>query len=214
MTDLPTDRVSVSGPFTHTGVDFFGHFYVVNARKRVKRYGVIFTCLTSRSIHLETVIDLSTGSFINALRRFICIRGTVKVIRADQGTNFVGASNEFKSAIKSMKVQRVKDSLIQYSCDYVHFNFNVPSASHFGGCWERRIIRSVRRIMSGLLTQFCPQLNEEGLRTLLCEIMAIVNNGPLCVDTLNDVNSCSPLTPNHLLTRKSEVILPPPVNFM
>ena len=213
MADLPTDRVSVSGPFTHTGVDLFGHFYVVNGRKRVKRYGVIFTCLTSRAIHLETVIDLSTDSFINALRRFICIRGTVKVIRADQGTNFVGASNEFKSAIKNMKVQRVKDSLIQYSCDYVHFNFNVPSASHFGGCWER-LIRSVRRIMSGLLTQFSPQLNDEGLRTLLCEIMAIVNNRPLCVDTLNDVNSCSPLTPNHLLTGKSEVILPPPGNFM
>ena len=127
------------------------------------------------SYYLETVIDLSTDSFINALRRFICIRGTVKVIRADQGTNFVGASNEFKSAIKSMKVQRVKDSLIQYSCDYVHFNFNVPSASHFGGCWER-LIRSVRRIMSGLLTQFSPQLNDEGLRTLLCEIMAIVKD--------------------------------------
>ena len=57
-------------------------------------------------------------------------------------------------------------------------------------------------------------MNDEGLRTLLCEIMAIVNNRPLCVDTLNDVNSCSPLTPNHLLTGKSEVILPPPGNFM
>ena len=100
MADLPTDPVSVSGPFTYTGVDLFGHFYVVNDRKRVKRYWVSFACLTSRAIHLETVIDLSTNSSINALRRFICIRGTVKVIRADQGTNFVGASNEFKSAIK------------------------------------------------------------------------------------------------------------------
>ena len=44
--------------------------------------------------------------------------------------------------------------------------------------------------------------------------MAIVNNRPLCVDTLNDVNSCSPVTPNHFLTGNSEVILPPPGNFM
>lgn len=42
---------------------------------------------------------------------------------------------------------------------------------------------------------------------------AIINNRPLSVDTINDPLSPNPLTPNHLLTIKSKIILPPPGNF-
>ena len=57
------------------------------------------------------------------------------------------------------------------------------------------------------------QLNEESLRTLLCEAEAIVNSRPLTVDSLNDPLSLNPLTPNHLLTMKTKVVLPPPGVF-
>lgn len=43
--------------------------------------------------------------------------------------------------------------------------------------------------------------------------MAIVNSRPLTVDNIHDPESLEPLTPNHLLTMKSRVILPPPGNF-
>lgn len=36
---------------------------------------------------------MSSSSFINALRRFVAIRGSVKIIRSDRGTNFIGAAN-------------------------------------------------------------------------------------------------------------------------
>ena len=42
---------------------------------------------------------------------------------------------------------------------------------------------------------------------------AIVNSRPLTVETLSDVNSPAPLTPNNLLTMKAEIILSPPGNF-
>ena len=56
------------------------------------------------------------------------------------------------------------------------------------------------------------RLNDESLRTLFIEVEAIVNSRPLCYDTLSD-ESTEPLTPNHLLTMKTKVVLPPPGVF-
>ena len=45
-----------------------------------KCYRVIFTCLTTRTIHIRLAGDLSTDSFLLALRRFISRRGNVKAM--------------------------------------------------------------------------------------------------------------------------------------
>ena len=90
MADLPVDRTEPSPPFMYTGVDYFGPWYIREGRKELKRYGVVFTCLCCRAVHLETAAALSTDSFINALRRFISMRGPIRELRSDRGTNFVG----------------------------------------------------------------------------------------------------------------------------
>ena len=108
MSDLPVDRVSQSAPFENVGCDFFGPFQIKIRRSFVKRYGCVFTCLYSRAIHIEVCTDLSSVTFILALRRFISIRGPVSCIRCDQGTNFVGASNELKLCLESMEQGAVK----------------------------------------------------------------------------------------------------------
>ena len=67
----------------------------------MKRYGVIFTCLAMRAVHLEISHSLDTNSFILALRRLIARRGQVKEIRSDNGTNFVGGEKELCVMIES-----------------------------------------------------------------------------------------------------------------
>ena len=55
------------------------------------RWASIFTCLSTRAIHIEVVKEMTSSSFLNALKRFIAIRGNVNIFRSDRGTNFVGA---------------------------------------------------------------------------------------------------------------------------
>ena len=67
MGELPTNRTETEGPFTYCGVDIFGPLLVKEGRKEVKRYGAIFTCFSSRAVHLETVNNINTDSFIQSL---------------------------------------------------------------------------------------------------------------------------------------------------
>ncbi len=87
MADLPEDRVTPGKPpFTNVGVDCFGPFTVRRSRSQVKRYGVLFTCLAVRAVHIEVANNLDTDSFINALRRFVARRGQPEEIWSDNGT--------------------------------------------------------------------------------------------------------------------------------
>ncbi|XP_072174577.1 uncharacterized protein [Diadema setosum] len=81
MAELPEERVEPSPPFSYCAVDYFGPFLIKERRSEVKRYGVLFTCMSSRSVHPETANNLSSSAFINALRRFMNRRGSVRVTR-------------------------------------------------------------------------------------------------------------------------------------
>lgn len=185
-------------------------FLTKQGRKESKRYGLIFTCLSARAIHIELLEDLTTDAFINALRCFIAIRGAVRQIRSDQGTNFVGAKNELSKALKEVDKDRVTAYLAEKQCDLV---MNVPDASHMGGVWERQI-RTVRSVMSWVLSKSVGRLDDASLRTFFYEAMSIINSRPLTIDSISDPKGEEPLTPNHLLTMKTSVPLPPPGKFV
>lgn len=203
MADLPQDRVSPDKPpFTYVGLDCFGPFEVKRGRTTLKRYGVLFTCLNIRAVHIEMVASLDTDSFIHALRRFIARRGQVAEIRSDNGTNFVGADRELKEAIQNWNHSQIYDVLLQKK---IKWTFNPPTGSHHGGIWER-LIRSIKKILNSILRG--QSLNEEGLHTFLCEVESILNNRPITRSSL-DPDDMEALTPNHLLLLKTKSTLPP-----
>lgn len=212
MADLPADRLTPAPPFAYCAVDYFGPWYVREGRKELKRYGVLFTCLVIRAIHLEVANSLETDSYINALRRFICRRGPVRQMRSDNGSNFIGARRELKEALAEMDQGQVKQEMLKESCDWFEVKLNVPTASHMGGIWERQI-RTVRSVLSALLEKNGHQMNDEALRTFMCEAEAVVNSRPLTAEGTTSSDTAEPLTPNHFLTLKTKVVLPPPGKF-
>lgn len=169
----------------------------------------MLTCLSSRAIHIEMLEDLTTDAFLNALRCFIAIRGTIRQIRCDQGTNFIGARNELGKCLQELDKERISTYLARKECDFI---MNVPEASHTGGVWEHQI-RMSRNVMSSVLAQAKGRLDDSSLRTFFYEAMSIVNSRPLTTNTICDPKSAERLTFTHLLTMKPTVPLPLPGKF-
>jgi hypothetical protein len=205
MADLPAERLTPSAPFTVVGVDTFGPWNVTARKNRGglaenKRWAILFTCLSTRSVHIEVVEEMSSSSFINALRRFVAIRGPVKEIWSDRGTNFVGALNDINATGICVEDGLVMKHLRE-SC--IIWKFNPPHASHMGGVWER-IIGLARRILDGMLLKtHAHKLTHEVLCTFMCEVCAIINSRPIHPIS-SDPEKPEMLTPNALLTQKVE----------
>jgi hypothetical protein len=205
MADLPKARITPEeAPFTRVGVDYFGPIEVKQGRSMVKRYGVVFTCLAIRAVHIEKADTLETNSCISAIRRFMARRGQVKQLISDNGTNLVGAEKELRKHIDQWNQSKIHESLLQHNIDWV---FNPPAASHFGGVWERQI-RTIRRLMSSILKE--QTMTDESLQTLFCEVESVINNRPI-TRVPGEPGDLEALTPNHLLLMKVKPALPPTV---
>lgn len=211
MSDLPEDRIQADPPFTYVGLDVFGPWPVTVRKTRAsqaeaKRWAVIFTCMSIRAIHIEVIESMDTSCFINALRRFVAIRGDVKLYRSDCGTNFVSACRELKIGKKGCLNDKInahlKDSGSQWQ-------FNPPHASHMAGAWER-MIGITRRILDSMLLQHGhAKLTHEVLVTFMAEVTAIVNARPLTTVS-TDPEHPEILSPAMLLTQKIDPPLAPP----
>lgn len=199
MAALPQSRLAVlMRPFTHCGLDYFGPMNVKIGRRHEKRWGALFTCLTTRAIHMEIVSSLSADSCILAIRSFICRRGQPESLYCDNGTNFHGAEHELRKSLKEIEPN------LQQNYGGIRWSFNPPLAPHMGGAWER-LVRSVKCGLRASLLDKVP--TEEALRSTLTEIESIINARPLTyVETDNE--KLESLTPNHFLLGSSGGVKP------
>ncbi|XP_044761992.1 uncharacterized protein LOC123319195 [Coccinella septempunctata] len=193
MGQLPTFRLTPPAhAFTYTGIDYFGPLYVTVGRRREKRWGVIFTCLSIRAVHLEVAHSLSTESTLMAVRRMIARRGQPLQIYSDNGTNFRGSSEELKKAVKEMDKENLKREMLVRN---IEWKFIPPASPHMGGAWER-LVRSVKTTFHVILNNQI--LKDELLLTLFAECEKIVNSRPITKVSV-DPDDLEALTPNHFL---------------
>lgn len=200
MADLPSSRVTPGPPFSAVGVDTFGPWSIVTRKTRggvaeSKRWAIMFTCLTTRAVHIELVESMSSSSFINALRRFIALRGNVCELRSDRGTNFIGATGDLNIDVIQGPVKHFLDQ------SKIKWIFNAPHSSHMGGVWER-MIGVTRRILDALLLgPKGKNLTHEVLSTMMAEVTAIMNSRPITTIS-SDPDMPFVLSPAILLNQK------------
>ncbi|TMS33196.1 hypothetical protein L596_000963 [Steinernema carpocapsae] len=178
MQDLPEGRVVETHPFAHCGLDYFGPLKISNIyRSNVteeKAYGAIFTCCTTRLIHLELVSSNNTIQFLNALRRFFGRRGVPLSITCDNQPAF---------NLGEKMLQEITDP-ISSDPDVTNFMANheivwkkiTPYSPWQGGFYER-LIKSVKDALYKTIRT--KALSFEDLTTVLVEIEGVLNSRPL-----------------------------------
>jgi len=91
-------------------------------------------------MHIELIGDLTSASFISALRRFSDRRGKCKDIYSDNAKNFVGANRqlqELSNLIHSEEHQSKLQNVLSESG--IRWHFIPPRSTHLGGLWESAI---------------------------------------------------------------------------
>lgn len=213
MGELPSFRVTPSKPFTNVGVDLAGPYLLKDGKLRnrtlTKAYIVLFICFSSKAIHLELASELTTHSFLNALKRFVARRGLCRNIFSDNGTNFVGTKNYLNDLYQNLN-NIVSDNAIRAYLlnNKIQWHFNPVKSPSFGGLWERAI-GSVKSHLRLILNDI--RLTFESFYTILVQIEAILNSRPL-YPLSDDPNDIDPLTPAHFLIGSSMEAIPEPDN--
>ena len=195
MAPLPKVRVSLPlRAFGRVSVDYAGPFMTKQGRGKTqhKRYLCLFTCLQTRAVHLELSYALTTDSFLQAYVRFTNRRGVPIDVISDNGTNFVGATNELAQLVKQLDAEAIQR---QTADQQTSWRFNPPAAPHFGGVHEA-LVKSAKRAISAILKN--AEVTDEELLSAIVGAEALMNSRPLSYVSA-DGRDPTPLTPNHFM---------------
>lgn len=197
MGQIPILRVATRfPPFTNTAIDMFGPFHIKLSRKTLKEAQVIiFTCMTTRAVHLELVSDKSSDTFLLAFRRFASLRGHPNTCRSDCGHNFVGAQSYLDEIMQNWDIPKIQSVLSdEFACEF-KWRWNIPHASHQNGVVES-LIKSVRQALDSTCKN--QTFTEEQWRKFLAEITYLINSRLLYPSSVS-VWESPPITPNDML---------------
>ena len=192
--DLPNFRVDDAPPFTHTGVDFAGPLMHtgINAAKTSenKCYVCLFTCASTRAVHLELVESLDVNAFIRCFRRFGARRGLPSTVISDNAKTFKSMSKEVKALMRSPLLST------HFASQGVKWKFIVDRSPWQGGMWGR-LIRSVKRCLYKVIGRALLSYIE--VSTLLVEVECVINSRPITYVYDDSEGVSYPLTPSHLI---------------
>ena len=120
---LPDFRTQGQRAFQKVGVDFAGPLeYKVSKNKQGKAYVALYTCATSRAVHLHLQPDMTAEEFKRSLGEFIARRGQPTRIVSDNGKSFVATARWLNKLKRS---QLVNDFLARRN---IHWQFNLAKS--------------------------------------------------------------------------------------
>jgi len=195
MGQLPMERLKPAPPFTYVMVDLFGPYSIKGeVQKRVsgKGYGVIFTDLFSRAVHIEGVFGYDASSFLNSLFRFTSVRGWPEKIFSDPGTQLVGAANELKAIWENVDKDKVNKVAVENGTEW-HFG---PADSPWHQGAVESLVKSAKRCFHFATAD--RRLSATEFLTVCAQASNILNERPIGLLPGSD-SEINVLTPNCLL---------------
>ena len=136
MADLPECRITICNiPFKFCDLDYFGPYYFRERLSNRKAWGLLFTCLCTRCLHVEVVTSLDLNSFLLAFSRFTNLRGAVDTFYSDDASTFCAAADRLPELLSSIEFQ---NSLRKSDINWIKIP---PYSSSQGGVWEIMVNR-------------------------------------------------------------------------
>ena len=194
---LPNFRVEASRPYQTTGVDFAGPlWYAKNKQEREKAYILVFTCATSRAVHLEVTKTQTADEFQGKLNSFITRRTRPEQLISDNAAVFQTTAKWIKNIRKSEKLQNY------LAKQEIYWRFNLARSPWWGGIYER-LIKDIKKTFYKTLGR--THLNFEQLQTVVMDIERYLNNRPLTYAEVDGEQQV--LTPNVLMWGQNAYII-------
>ncbi|VBB35220.1 unnamed protein product, partial [Acanthocheilonema viteae] len=193
MPNVPESRIIRTRTFENVGLDYLGPLSIKGESGLTKRWVALFTCFTTRAVHLELVDDLTAESFAHVLRRFSARRDYPRLILSDNANQFQLVFKTIMKYTTKMKNFLTMKGIIWKSI--------TPRAPWSGGVYERLIgltKNATRRCIGRKL------LSQKDLITLIVEIEGILNTRPLTYVSFEDYVIIRPIdfiSPNASLER-------------
>ncbi|XP_028156854.1 uncharacterized protein LOC114350305 isoform X7 [Ostrinia furnacalis] len=204
---LPTctpDNVVLSSDTTTIHHATSSHILLSTALVKVvsegKRFDARILLDNVKAVHIELVTDLTKEAYLAALNRFVARRGKPRSILSDNGTNFVGASNDLHNFLLE------SDLAYDVNQQGIEFTFSPPYTPHFNGIAEAAV-RSTKHHLKRLLQ--LTHFTFEEMATCLTQIEAVLNSRPL-TPISSDPLDFSALTPSHFLIGRPLMSVPHP----
>ena len=187
---LPTFRTESSRPFQTTGVDFAGPLeYKISKEEKGKCYILIFTCATSRAMHLEVTKSQTAEELQQKLTAFVTRRTRPERMISDNAQTFKTTADWIRRIRKSEALQ---DFLAKQN---IRWQFNLAKSPWWGGMYER-LIKDVKTTLYKTMGRANLQL--EQIAAIVMDIERHLNNRPL---TYVESETCEEevLTPNVIM---------------
>jgi len=192
---LPEDRLKPGPAFSKVMVDLFGPYKVrgeVQKRISGKAYGIIFTDLVMRAVHIEASFGYDTDSFLLALCRFTSIRGWPDTLYSDCGSQLVGAERELKNVWQNLD----RTALVRKGTQNgMSWKFGAPDSPWHQGAVESLVKQAKRSIHFAIHNQ---RMSPVEFLSVCAEVSNLLNERPIGAMPASD-SEVNVLTPNNLL---------------
>ena len=171
------------------GTWFCRPFIFAKQYRSVKGILCLFTCASTRAVHLELILNLNITSFLLTFRKFVGRHGLSNTMLSDNAKTFCTASRAVCAIFRSPEV------LQYFTNHHISWKFIVERAPWWGGFWEK-MVKTVKMTLRKIMGQTILTFQE--INTVLIEGESVINAWPPTYVEDDQDGLSYTLSPSHL----------------
>ena len=148
-------------------MDFTGALFVKEGVQEKKVYICLFTCATTRAVHLDVVSDLTVETFLLAFRRFASRKSLPREMISDNASTYLATTEAIQKLLES---EALKGALERRNITWELIPKKTP---WYVGFWEHMIGLTKQAVKKTLGRAF---ISHQQLETIVVEVEAMLND--------------------------------------